>query len=427
MPPAAFGVVPRRDRCAASVSPVAVVARRSLCSRADFLNQCGHHRGSVALPCVNGTTVGITLVQPISIQLLALLLRRRKTRPTVCTETDSSGVGWLGELMSSGSRFCWIAGVVRTYFVAVTGNMDEQTVKDAKDETIGNTHLYSALRLQVTMQEAHKEVLAHATGFIVSSPSGNHFLVTNRHVVDPSFSEERPERKLKSIKFYGYFQNPRNPAADPVLTSLIVSDSDLVPVYPYERNERDIDIAVIKLPEHEKISGKFNCFELGLLASRNDLADFQVHVSSPVIVPGYPGSDSKFSDRPIMVSGSIASDPRFSSAMQGHKYPYKVLCHSFSREGMSGAPVLGLAPPEVSWLGNQLGSRVALLGINTGHSKIDNEPSVMTQFHPAPMILSTIAKAGDESAASFLLMDGSIEIADPEDLWSPVAVHRDGD
>ena len=59
-----------------------------------------------------------------------------------------------------------------------------------------------------------------------------------------------------------------------------------------------------------------------------------------------------------MVTGTIASDPRYPAIFGNAKLNKAVLCHSFSWEGMSGAPVLGIS----SAIGH-----TKIIGINAGH------------------------------------------------------------
>lgn len=143
----------------------------------------------------------------------------------------------------------------------------------------------------------------------------------------------------------------------------------------------------------------FHTFDIMKLQDHHDVIDGAIQVGSPLLMPGYPELGQEVSDRPILVGGWIASDPRYSASMGGADLPRRILGHSFSRAGMSGAPVLSLLPPKIDWTGEPKGVRLTLLGINTGHVDLANEPSVMAQFVPAPAILSTIARAGDEFAA----------------------------
>nr|WP_172682066.1 hypothetical protein [Rhodococcus erythropolis] len=301
-----------------------------------------------------------------------------------------------------------------------------------QDEKIGNEYLYRALRLTVECQDEYCKIKpGHGTGFIVRShadgrPAGEHFLVTNRHVVDRTYSRSGRtpwgSSTLVSIRIDGYFQRPRYPNDLPERTSLTMSNPS--PVYP---TNEDLDVAVIALPSSSD-EGKpperiFNSFPIMKLQSADEIMNGQIQVGSSLLMPGYPElAELEVSDRPVLVGGWIASDPRYSASIMGVERPRRVLGHSFSRAGMSGAPALGLLPAEIDWMGDPQGARVTLLGINTGHVHLSNEPSVISEFVPAPAILSTIAKAGDAFARSRVesaLRRSAMEDVEVQDLWLP--------
>lgn len=304
--------------------------------------------------------------------------------------------------------------------------------ENVQDETIGNEHLYRALRLTVeNYNHENNTATGHGTGFIVRSHTahisprfGAHFLITNRHVVDRSYPITDPGRwptsNIASIQIDGYFQAPRDPHAALERTSLTIGDPE--PVYP---TSEDIDVAVFRLSDVKgrSIAQTFNSFDIALLQGYHEIMDGEIQVGSSLLMPGYPSLAEKISDRPTLVGGWIASDPRYSASMLGKDRPRRVLGHSFSRAGMSGAPVLGLLPrKDDHWTGDPEGARVTLLGINTGHIRIEGDPSVISEFMPAPAILSTIARAGDSYAAERVraaLRYPTWKEQQVEDLWLP--------
>lgn len=300
------------------------------------------------------------------------------------------------------------------------------------DEKIGNEDLYRALKLVVVNYDHNNnKKTGHGTGFIVRSHAGNSrfgdsFLVTNRHVVDRAYrtypfdtKDRWLQSSIESIEVKGHFQYPRDEVPTPESVSLKIHNPE--PVYP---RDEDIDIAVIALSPHGTGSSEpnFHTFDIMKLQDHHDIIDGAIQVGSPLLMPGYPQLGQEVSDRPILVGGWIASDPRYSASMGGADFPRRILGHSFSRAGMSGAPVLSLLPPKLDWKGEPRGARLTLLGINTGHVVIANAPSVMSQFVPAPAILSTIARAGDEFAVKnvrhTLKYPEHREVM-PETLWLP--------
>lgn len=286
------------------------------------------------------------------------------------------------------------------------------------DEKFSTPHLYSALRVSTTTRDRYNEYTTaqgSGTGFVVSTGEGR-YLVTNRHVIEPKFAEKNRVKyfthELESVSLFGYYQLARDHREEPIRIEMPVPD----PV-PYFSQDEEIDLAVVPLPAAIP-STRINSLSTSVFATPRQVSEGLIYTGGPLLMPGYPGSGGSTSERPILVSGSIASDPRYSAALGGKDFPNRVLCHSFSREGMSGAPVFGILPPTTDWTGEPVGEQLALLGVNTGHIDMTDEPSVLSLFVPAPAIVALIARTGDKAASDLLGWQSPAPGLAPT-IWTP--------
>ncbi|MFD9591216.1 serine protease [Kitasatospora sp. NPDC059973] len=216
------------------------------------------------------------------------------------------------------------------------------------DGVIDARHLYTAVRLTAHTHGrdgAPSKTVVSGTGFIVRSGlfTGDRkgFLVTNRHVLDPDFVKSRL-RTVYKVEVAGFVQNSGawkgvsylSGNAKPVRFTIESPE----PMFA----DGDHDIALIDL-ETAKVPG--GCPDLTELSNLNLACnlDFEqrVHVGAQVITPGYPSIDHVTAHRPILVSGTVASNPRESAETGAHQWMDHVLCHSFGWGGMSGSPVFG--------------------------------------------------------------------------------------
>lgn len=254
------------------------------------------------------------------------------------------------------------------------------------DGAIDERHLYAALRLSVHTYErdgSDSKTVGSGTGFVVSrSPISRKmrvtdndagYLVTNRHVFDPDYAGFTG-RKLDKVTVSGFVQ--------PTLKGKIVA-ANAKPVEFTIRSPQpsfptgagNADIAVIDLEAADIPGGCPELTELSnlRLASANDFNNGGLHVGAQVLIPGYPSIDQATAARPILVSGTVASDPREAAEIGSQSFSGCVLCHSFSWGGMSGSPVFAFLPKyPLSWGDVEHGhtGELALVGVNRGHLKI---------------------------------------------------------
>ncbi|MEU6541630.1 serine protease [Streptomyces sp. NPDC047000] len=248
------------------------------------------------------------------------------------------------------------------------------------DGVINESHLYASLWLTVHTYErdgSPSKLVGSGTGFVMERTllgRRHHkgILITNRHILDPDYIK-LTGKKVDRLEINGFRQDTwsKHPAgkAEPVRFTI----SSPEPIFASD----GADIAAIDLDKAEIPGG---CPELTQLpslrlAGSNDFAH-RIHVGAQVITTGYPSIDQVTGPRPILVSGTIASDPRESAAIGADFFPECVLCHSFSWGGMSGSPVFALLPRNEesfsTWddIERKDPRELRLVGVNRGHVRI---------------------------------------------------------
>ncbi|MFD7004038.1 trypsin-like peptidase domain-containing protein [Streptomyces mirabilis] len=246
--------------------------------------------------------------------------------------------------------------------------------------------------------------LSTGTGFIVRQGVGpgrgvgaRRFLVTNRHVVDPNYEKPRGW-PLTELRVSGHFQDPRHRAA-----GASRQGARLMNPAVYFPSKWDSDLAVVPLDDGEDVEGQglFNSLPSGILALRHGSLDGEVTVGQQVLMPGYPGIEGHAAERPILVGGVIASDPRYPAATGRDVYEDQVLCHAFSWQGMARPPVLCRVPRPTTW--NDLETtgikdRTLLAGVNAGHIVVrdDATAGAIVRFVRANALADLLRQAGLE-------------------------------
>ena len=264
------------------------------------------------------------------------------------------------------------------------------------DGQIDTRHLYSALRL--TAHKYYKDGTSLSpgagTGFVVNpvlNQDHKGFLVTNRHVVDPNFVKGGSGQALGSITVQGHHQSTKYPtsAPDPISFTIRRPQPRFLDGHPL------LDLAVIDLDTAD-IDGELLVNAIGAhhLAGFRDYGE-EITAGTQVLMSGFPGIGGQVADRPILVSGTIASDPRFSAAIGPNTYADTVLCHAFSWGGMSGSPVFALSPLKANtWDALETGrnSRLRLAGVNAGHIIIGE--GELTRFVKSTALIELLYQLG---------------------------------
>ncbi len=196
------------------------------------------------------------------------------------------------------------------------------------------------------------------TAFIVNTQK-NLYFVTNRHVLDYNHKSPHgavPSVALKSVEIHGYAQ-PNDLAQPAVPWSCTLGTTGIA-----FHSDTSTDLAVISVqpdsfnPPLNQGQPIPNMYGLSWIAGSSEIDSLMP--GDEVYLAGYPGLAGAI-ERPVIVKGIIASDPRYSGTFaNAADLGDAVLCHSFSWNGMSGAPVLGIS--------ESIGM-TKLVGINAGH------------------------------------------------------------
>ncbi|MGW4439165.1 S1 family peptidase [Streptomyces sp. NPDC004596] len=268
---------------------------------------------------------------------------------------------------------------------------------------IDATVLYSAVRLTVQFSEygSIRPTLYTGTGFVVRDGRGHdaaRYLVTNRHVVDPNWDERR-RWELATVRIAGYFQDPRDPRSSPLWQEGVLTEPEV-----HVASTWHVDLAVLPLNAANRLevvsgSGHFNSLPAEMLALEGDFLSGDITVGRQVLMPGYPGVDDQAAQRPILVGGVIASDPRFPAVLGTKDYPDEVFCHAFSWQGMSGSPVLSMVPRPATWADLESGGlsvRTVLAGVNAGHFDVrsDSTAGAISRFVRGDALADLLRQAG---------------------------------
>lgn len=109
-----------------------------------------------------------------------------------------------------------------------------------------------------------------------------------------------------------------------------------------------------------------------------------------VFIAGYPGI-TVASERPVLDTGIISSDPRYPASFGRAELGDSVLCQSFSWEGMSGAPVLSFS---------EVLGRGKLIGINAGHVRDStyNAGGVISHFVRSSALIELLERVNRDRA-----------------------------
>ena len=239
---------------------------------------------------------------------------------------------------------------------------------------LDNRYLYSAYRITTEFaSEFNEPKTGYGTGFWVMTNQSQLALVTNRHVVDPEYAGLKNQGyQLKRLVVSGKCNVPPSELPDINVTFEVVAPN----VHYSEVYQNDIacivDPQVQVKGEISSYAAKIDFFvPITLLATAKDY-ESQFSVCDFVAFPGFPEWYDKLQQRPILRSGTIASDPRYDYSDVPEYKGECVAYEAFSYGGSSGSPVFAVQKgpkpgPGISFPGFR---ELKLLGINAGHLNV---------------------------------------------------------
>ncbi|WP_316167545.1 MULTISPECIES: serine protease [unclassified Bradyrhizobium] len=243
--------------------------------------------------------------------------------------------------------------------------------------------LYAAYRLS-TMHAgpdgSSKEV--HGTCFFVKSDALL-FAVTNRHNLDLTYKDQKfVGYKPEAFKISGYADNKHYYETTPTGGVRFVFATNLAE-----------DVAVLDLTDGNMQYGRrrkpgetpgtkigppsLHSSAIDMLANDEDLQ--RMAVGAQIWMPSYSLHYDKGTERPVMRTGVVSSDPDSDYQTEGDEPARRVLIQVQSAPGASGAPVFA-----------QLDSEAVLLGVNAGQLLTGGMPSGFSYCFKAQCIRDCI-------------------------------------
>jgi len=267
---------------------------------------------------------------------------------------------------------------------------------------LSNDVLYAAYRLKTEFYRERDNLSKEVTGtcFFVMNKDQQICLVTNRHMLDVGYSDK--ENKyiscvLKVMQVEGFLVT-----GDPQLlphnriTMRIYADQNQIRFSP----TYDEDVACIVNPQVLTPGGSTARIDFYLdydFLATQDWLDSKLSVCDFVVFPGYPDWHDKLDNRPIMRTGTVASDPRSDYSRGGKPEGRKVAYEAFSFGGSSGSPVLATQKGIKPGAGIQFDGyrEPKFIGINAGHLDADyGQHSGISYFFKSSAILALIDSNG---------------------------------
>ena len=264
---------------------------------------------------------------------------------------------------------------------------------------IGNEFLYSAYRIKTrfTRRSTEKPLDKVGTAFFVKNGNDQICLVTNRHMLDAGYNTPPGAElgtELTQVLVEGFLADQGDISRVPLehcYSQLILPFCEAK--FPLAYAE---DVACFVAPQAIFANGRTSidfALRYADLATEEWL-NSQMSIYDFVVFPGFPPWHDKLANRPILRSGTIASDPRTNYSPTPVDLGRRVAYEAFSFEGSSGSPVLaiqkGFQMPDILTV---TGFREAkIIGINAGHFDhgVANMHSGISFFLRSSVILEVI-------------------------------------
>ena len=232
---------------------------------------------------------------------------------------------------------------------------------------LNNDFLYSAYRIDSSFENGDgKHVDCMGTGFWVNDDKSGLILITNRHVVDIAYrNPDYRGYRLSALQVSGKVKDHSGlPEMD---QTWIVPHRRIT----YSKNiHNDIACLVTSNPQPTLPAPSRVDYWIprNLFATTHDFASKLVSCDF-VAFPGFPEWHDHTQHRPILRTGTIASDPRYDYSRPPDICGECMAFEAFSYGGSSGSPVFAVEKGPKPGLGISFpGYReLNMVGINAGH------------------------------------------------------------
>lgn len=254
---------------------------------------------------------------------------------------------------------------------------------------IKNNFLYSAKKINAQCKKGDEIINSQGTGFFIVTAAQQLFLVTNRHVIEPGYSNPRyKEFTFDGLTIESYTSVDQS--GQPVeFKSVSLKEATA----GFDENPHNDVICLTDLSLSEDLT--INCpIEYDLLADK-EWINTKLTVCDSIAYPGFPEWFDHQKNIPIFRMGTIASDPRTDYCyQQDDPVAARIAYEGFSSGGSSGSPVFaaqkgfpvgdGLQAPKGFF------REMKLIGINAGHFHSDNGHSGISYFYKSSVIKDII-------------------------------------
>ena len=243
-----------------------------------------------------------------------------------------------------------------------------------------NNFLYSGYRIETIFSNGEKSKSGTATGFVLEIGNGIPFIITNRHVIDLDYKKDIAKYKnfkLTELKLTSRRQDD---------TEYSINISPDTEFFFHDNTENDVVIIRPLSLREEKNTFHYH-FTLDHLATEEVFK--QIIPFDIICFAGFPNTHDKLMGRPILRTGTIASDPKFDYSWDIRSHGNCVAYEGFSTEGASGSPIF--APPRgMTTIPNS--RHGYLIGINAGHIPENYGHSGISYFYKSTILSEIIEK-----------------------------------
>lgn len=255
---------------------------------------------------------------------------------------------------------------------------------------LNNSFLYSAKKVLAKWSNGTNVVQMRGTGFFVIKDE-NSFFITNRHVVEPGYSDPKYMGYTVQefvIESFGSFDGSNMPQG--LRAATVGNWKD----FKFHSNEYN-DIACLK---NVLVVGDGFYVNAGIeyekLATEEWISQ-KLSVCDSIAYPGFPDWYDHQNNTPIFRMGTIASDPRFDySFIPGAPTASRIAYEGFSTGGASGSPVFatqrGFKVNGTLTATEGFYREVKVIGINAGHFPDQKGHSGISYLYKSSAILDII-------------------------------------
>lgn len=217
-----------------------------------------------------------------------------------------------------------------------------------------NNFIYCSYKVTVKFaDDLGNSHLCRGTGFFLAA-GGSAVFVTNRHVLDPKYKKKNVQESMRLIEIRILGKTHQGETYE------LIVDSKQLALYP---DSNEDDVACIINPQCQSTKETTEIFyHFGV----EDLADEYLfseglHPGDQIFYAGFPDPYDKLAQRPLLRSGSIASDPRYAYSHSGADEGARIAYEGFSSGGASGSPIWAAAR------GAPNARNGSVIGVNAGH------------------------------------------------------------